>query len=130
MAGIQSEKVRAPGIFGETRWTLIERLQSQHWSESALNELCEIYRPPVLRFICMLGQSEQDAEDLTQDFFLRSLKNELFENADRKCGKLRSFICISLHRFIIDRAREQKAKKRGGDTITLPLDAEQLENRL
>jgi hypothetical protein len=68
----------AHGRFNTTRWSVVLSCvdadggtQKMH---TALAELCKIYWRPVFAFIRRLGHSPQDAQDLTQDFFVMCLK--------------------------------------------------------
>ncbi len=133
MALVLSNSAPGSGMFRQTRWTLVRRIRDKDrvkQSDIALNELCSLYWEPVYRYIRMLGQSKEDAEDLTQQFFLRSLKNELFEKSDRSRGKLRTLICVAVNRFVIDEGRRQRRFKRGGHLHRLPCDVTEIESRL
>ena len=74
-------KTIAPGAFVTTRWSLIlsgAGSGSGDWEiRKALAELCQIYWRPIFLFIARRGYSREDAEDLTQDFFVRILKERL-----------------------------------------------------
>jgi len=60
--------------FHTTRWTIVMRAaQSQaQGGQSALAELCRLYWYPLYIFARRRGHSPDDAQDLTQGFFLRS----------------------------------------------------------
>ena len=72
----------APGVFVTTRWNLILSGASSGSKDQqireALAELCQIHWRPIFFFIARRGYSPEDAEDLTQDFFLRMLKGSGF----------------------------------------------------
>jgi DNA-directed RNA polymerase specialized sigma24 family protein len=58
--------------FQTTRWSLIVAAGgTPELARPALEQLCRIYRPPVLAYIRRSGHA--DAEDLAQAFFLRFL---------------------------------------------------------
>jgi RNA polymerase sigma-70 factor (ECF subfamily) len=69
---------REPRRFTTTRWSLI--LSAAHLeggeqkAREALNELCRTYWRPVFSFVCRHGYSMEDAQDLTQDFFVKILE--------------------------------------------------------
>ena len=123
-----AEKKRsAPGAFVTTRWSLI---LSGAGSESgdreireALAELCRIYWRPIFLFITRRGYSPEDAEDLTQDFFVRILRGDWLQKADPARGRFRSLLLKSLQNFLNDAIDRRKSRKRGGDISFIPWDA-------
>ena len=56
-------------------------------ARAALEELCERYWLPVYAFLRRKGNSETEAEDLTQGFFVHLLDNEVIAAADRDRGR-------------------------------------------
>jgi DNA-directed RNA polymerase specialized sigma24 family protein len=103
--------------FVTTRWSLI--LSAANGSEEqkardALAELCRTYWRPVFSFVCRGGYSTQDAQDLTQDFFLTILKKNWVHHADRSRGRFRSLLLKSLQNFLVNVAEKAHAHKRGG----------------
>jgi DNA-directed RNA polymerase specialized sigma24 family protein len=84
-------------------------------AREALAELCKIYWRPVFAFICHQGHSVPDAQDLTQDFFLKVLKGQLLHRADRNRGRFRSLMLRALQDFLHDAAERRHTRKRGGD---------------
>jgi RNA polymerase sigma-70 factor (ECF subfamily) len=60
------------------------------------------------------GYSPEEAQDLTQDFFVMILETNWLQQADEHRGRFRSFLLKSLQNFL-GHARERKAAvKRGG----------------
>jgi DNA-directed RNA polymerase specialized sigma24 family protein len=106
-----------PREFVTTRWSLI--LSAANGSEEkkardALAELCRTYWRPVFSFVCRRGYPIEDAQDLTQDFFLTILKTNWFHHADRNRGRFRSLLLRSLQNFLIKAEEKTHAHKRGG----------------
>jgi DNA-directed RNA polymerase specialized sigma24 family protein len=105
--------------FVTTRWSLI--LSAAHFgseeqrARDALAELCRTYWRPIFSFVRGRDYSIEDAQDLTQDFFVTILKNEWLHNADRNRGRFRSLLLKSLQNFLINAAEKTHAHKRGGD---------------
>lgn len=95
--------------FPTTHWSQLKPAQGQATAEhdAALNELIVRYWKPVYVYICRRG-FEADAADLTQEFFLQSLRTDLFGRADRVRGRFRNFLLMSLKNFLIDAHRRQK----------------------
>ena len=113
-----SEGTARRGAFVTTRWSLIlsgsGSKSKEHETSAALAELCRTYWRPIFAFICRRGYSTQDAEDLTQDFFVMVLKGDWLQNADPTRGRFRSLLLKSLHYFLHDAADKIHARKRGG----------------
>ena len=77
----------------------------------AIEELCEIYWYPIYAFIRRKGRNVQDAQELTQSFFLKVLESGFFERANPENGKLRSFLMKSVSNFLVsDYRRSADAK--------------------
>jgi RNA polymerase sigma factor (sigma-70 family) len=108
-----------PREFVTTRWSLI--LSAAHSGSEeqrvrdALAELCRTYWRPIFSFVRGRGYSIEDAQDLTQDFFVTILKNDWLQHADRNRGRFRSLLLRSLQNFLINAADKSHSRKRGGD---------------
>ncbi|MEO5718684.1 MAG: sigma-70 family RNA polymerase sigma factor [Chthoniobacterales bacterium] len=109
----------AGGRFNSTRWSLIlSSLDSDSpdgKAREALAQLCRIYWRPIFAYICRRGYSVPDAQDITQDFFIMLLRNDLFQQADRSRGRFRSLLLQAIEHFLIDARKKAQALKRGGD---------------
>lgn len=90
----------------------------------ALEDICRAYRGPVLTYIRRAGYPIDEAEDLTQEFFVRFLEGRWDEGADPARGHFRGLLLISLKRFLINADHAAHARKRGGDTLHLDFDDE------
>jgi RNA polymerase sigma factor (sigma-70 family) len=106
-----------PREFVTTRWSLI--LSAANGSEEqkahdALAELCRTYWRPIFSFVRARGHSIEDAQDLTQDFFVTILKKNWLHHADRDRGRFRSLLLRSLHNFLVNATEKAHANKRGG----------------
>jgi RNA polymerase sigma factor (sigma-70 family) len=96
--------------FHTTRWTIAMGAgQSQaQGGQSALAELCRLYWYPLYIFARRRRHSPDDAQDLTQGFFLHLLEHRALTRVDRLKGKFRSFLLASFQNRIsdaVDRAR-------------------------
>jgi RNA polymerase sigma factor, sigma-70 family len=118
-AQVCEEGAGQPRQFATTRWSLVlSAAKSQSGEENARNaleELCRIYWRPVFVFVCRRGYSTEDAQDLTQDFFVKILERNWLEHADRNRGRFRTLLLTSLQNFLINAANRTHARKRGGD---------------
>src|SRR6266480_7329742 len=76
-----------PREFVTTRWSLILSAANlgsdEQKARDALAELCRTYWRPIFSFVRGRGYSTEDAQDLTQDFLVRILKNDWLQHADR-----------------------------------------------
>jgi RNA polymerase sigma-70 factor (ECF subfamily) len=86
----------------------------EHKARDALAELCRTYWRPIFLFVRARGYSIEDAQDLTQDFFVTILKKNWLQHADRNRGRFRSLLLRSLQNFLINAAEKTYAHKRGG----------------
>ncbi len=104
--------------FVTTRWSLIlsaANLGSEEQkARDALAELCRTYWRPMFSFVRARGYSIEDAQDLTQDFFVTILKTNWLHHADRNRGRFRSLLLRSLQNFLINAAEKSHSRKRGG----------------
>ncbi len=116
-----------PGAFATTRWSLIlsgaDSKGAGKETRAALAELCRIYWRPIFAFISRRGYSAEDAEDLTQDFFVMILEGDWLQHADPSRGRFRSLLLKSLQNFLNDAADKTYARKRGGDVSFVSWDA-------
>ena len=116
--------------FPTTRWTLVVAAADPQLKEarSALVSLCEGYWYPLYAYVRRRGYPPDQAQDLTQEFFIRILEGRYLDRADPEKGKFRSFILTSLKFFIADEEDRQRAHKRGGGAV-LPLELSSGEDR-
>jgi RNA polymerase sigma-70 factor (ECF subfamily) len=89
---VSEEGAGQPRQFVTTRWSLVLSAANSQSEEQnardALEELCRIYWRPVFVFVCRRGYSMQDAQDLTQDFFVKILEPTWLQHADVKSGSV------------------------------------------
>lgn len=113
-----------PGdAFPDVQWQLVlnARVPGRE-GDLAVEALCRLNWHPVFFYLRRKGFASHDAEDLTQAFFQKLLKNGFLLSADQKCGSLRSLIMTMLGRFLIDDYRAARAVKRGGAVSTVSMD--------
>ena len=83
-------------------------------TREALSQLCRQYWRPVFAVICRSGRSLDEAQDLTQDFFLTVLDGKLLQGADPSRGRFRKLLLKALQNFLVDAHDRRSAMKRGG----------------
>jgi RNA polymerase sigma-70 factor (ECF subfamily) len=107
-----------PREFVTTRWSIILSAANlgsdEQKARDALAELCRTYWRPIFSFVRARGYSVEDAQDLTQDFFVTIVKENWLQHADRNRGRFRSLLLRSLQNFLINAAEKSHAHKRGG----------------
>ena len=73
--------------FASTQWSMVLRAgRGSVEAQQAMEQLCELYWYPIYAFARRRGASAQEAEDLTQGFFVRVLEKEFFRDADPERG--------------------------------------------
>ena len=88
--------------FVTTQWGLVATASSEGAAEprAALDALYRTYCYPIYAFIRRRGYDRQDAQDLTQDFFVHLLEKGTLGRADRQRGRFRSFLLGALNHFL------------------------------
>jgi RNA polymerase sigma factor (sigma-70 family) len=111
-------------VFATTHWTLVLRAKGDDPEASAaLGELCQIYWNPVFRFLRREGRDEDNARDLTQEFFARLLARGGVDHVQRERGRFRSYLLGAVKHFLADQRRAEGRQKRGEGTKPESLDA-------
>jgi RNA polymerase sigma factor (sigma-70 family) len=117
--------------FPATRWTLITAAgdQGSQAADEALAELCQAYWYPLYAFVRRQGNSPDEAQDLTQEFFAHFLERRSISYADPSRGRFRSFVLTCMKHFLADLADRRNAEKRGGRERAVTLDLSDAEYR-
>jgi DNA-directed RNA polymerase specialized sigma24 family protein len=119
-----SSDPKSAGQFSTTRWSVVllaGQLISPE-SAAALEKLCHAYWQPIYLFARRKGRSEEDAKDLTQQFFARLLERNDFSGLSPGKGKFRTFLLTAFTHFIANDHDRVNALKRGGGQIILSLE--------
>ncbi len=125
-----AERPRAQA-FATTQWSQVLAAGGgdELLSREALAELCRTYWYPLYAFVRRKGHAPQDAEDLTQEFFLRLMEQDWVARADQSKGRFRTFLLTVLTRFMANEWDKASRQKRGGHLRKLPLTIEDAEKR-
>lgn len=113
-------------LFPDTRWTLISHLSDPAHVDAALDQLCRAYWGPIYAFLLQSGRTHAEAQDLTQEFLEMVVRQRLLERADRRVGKLRSWLLSSLQNFLSNARRYETRQKRGGGAFVFPLESSEI----
>jgi RNA polymerase sigma-70 factor (ECF subfamily) len=117
--------------FTTTHWSMVVCGEAAYSPETdrALAKLCESYWFPLYAFVRRAGHSAEDAQDLTQEFFVGLLSNKLLAVAEPSRGKFRSFLLGAMKHFLAKQHRKYAAQKRGGNRPMISLDFGSGEHR-
>ena len=138
-SGLESRKLKENHIslgddqyrFHTTRWSVV-LLSAQSQApgfQGALGQLYRIYWYPLYAFVRRRGHAPEEAQDLTQGFFLHILEHKTLGRADPLKGKFRSFLLGSLQNYLSTEAERARCLKRGGGVEFISLDLREAEER-
>ena len=122
ISAVDNDVTKSAGQFATTRWSvvLLAGQEVSPQSAAALEKLCHVYWQPIYLFARRRGWPEEDAKDLTQQFFARLLERNDFTGLDPKKGKFRTFLLAAFTHFLSNEYDRANALKRGGGkTISL-----------
>jgi hypothetical protein len=128
----QDTSMRGAGSrFPSTNWSMILDVRTQNETRRRLvtENLIEGYWKPVYCYLRKRGYGNDEAKDLTQDFFCEYfLGTKLLQTADKKIGRFRQLLLTALKRFISNVERDKKRKKRDPPREMLRLSSPQFED--
>jgi len=101
-------------VFLTTHWSLIDGLQStDDKNRSLIDRLLKRYWKPVYCYLRKKGRNNEQAKDLTQDFFHEVVLNhDLVQRADPSKGRFRAFLLHALDQYLSHETSKQMAQKR------------------
>ncbi len=88
------------------------------------------WKPSYKRIRLRWRKTNEEAKDLTQAFFARSLERRVFETYDPDVARFRTFLCRCLDNFVANAHQAETAQKRGGGDVSLRLDFMEAETEL
>lgn len=117
------------GRFATTRWSVVAAAGDASGSGAAhaLEELCQVYWPPLYSYLRRRGHGPEEAQDLTQGFFARLLETGGISTADPARGRFRSFLLTALKRYVINEHARGAAARRGGGQVHFTPDFDRAE---
>jgi len=97
----------------------------------ALETIIAAYWKPVYKYTrACRGRSNEDAKDLTQEFFARLIEKGFLDRYDPTKGRLRTFLRICVDGVVANQDRAARRVKRGGEASVLALDFEAAEREM
>ncbi|MBN1506674.1 MAG: sigma-70 family RNA polymerase sigma factor [Sedimentisphaerales bacterium] len=116
------------GVFLTTHWSLIEDMKASPDRETALiGLLLQSYWKPVYCYLRRRGRDNEEAKDLTQDFFHEVVLNRhLVGRVEKDKGRFRTFLLHALNQYLANRDRDARAQKRIPREKLVSLDVAEL----
>src|SRR5689334_18421893 len=119
--------------FPPTRRSVIDAVGSSDAEERkrALESLCAAYWRPIYKYIRLRwNRPAEEAQDLTQGFFVEVLARGLLEKFDAKKGRLRTYLRVCVDSFVSNEDKAGRRQKRGGNIAHVALDFAAAEEEL
>ena len=123
----------AAGRFPPTRHSIVAGAQSDDPDarRQAFDVLVAAYWKPVYKYLRLKWQaSDEDARDLTQEFFARAFEKAFFQRYDPDKARFRTYLRVCLDGFAANERKAARRLKRGGDHAIVPLDFQSAEGEL
>src|SRR5262245_61003720 len=109
--------------FATTHWSVILTAQGESpAAQEALEKICRSYWRPLYGFVRAQGLGSQDAQDIVQEFFAALLRRQNFRTIRQEKGRLRSYLLVSLKRFLASERHRAKGAKRYQTSPSITLD--------
>jgi RNA polymerase sigma factor (sigma-70 family) len=109
--------------FDTTHWSMVLTAQGESpAAEKALEKLCRTYWRPLYGFVRRQGLAPEDAQDAVQEFFAVLLRRQNFRTIRQEKGRLRSYLLVSLKRFLASERHRANGVKRYQTSPSIPLD--------
>lgn len=119
--------------FPPTRRSVIEAVGSTDAEERerALESLCAAYWRPIYKYIRLRwNRPAEEAQDLTQGFFVEVLERKLLARFDPKKARLRTYLRVCVDSFVSNEDKAGRRQKRGGNITHVALDFAAAEEEL
>ena len=116
--------------FPTTRSSIIEALASDDAPARtrAFDTVVALYWKPLYKSLRFKSSvSAEDAEDLTQSFFVAALEKETLAGFDASKAAFRTFLRMLFERHVANEWKSRSRLKRGGGTTKLDFDAAEQE---
>jgi RNA polymerase sigma-70 factor (ECF subfamily) len=127
----QDSEGHNPRVFATTHWSVVVAAGKDESApaQSALETLCRAYWYPIYVYVRRKGYGPDEAQDLTQEFFVQLISKHHLRLADRSKGKFRTFLLATLDYFLAREWSRAHRQKRGGQFTFISLDQQTPEER-
>jgi len=115
----------SPAPFPTTSWDAIAAAGdagAEDWA-AAVGRVVRHYWRPVFRYLRSRGRAHHAAEDLTQDFFILLIREDVCREAREARGRFRSLVLRVLQRFLSDRGPTRGGRQARFEAGQLPWSA-------
>jgi len=121
--GLAVPEQNGAAAFATTQWSLVLTAQGESSAaQEALEKLCRTYWRPLYGFVRRQGMGPEDAQDVIQEFFAGLLRRQNFKMIRQEKGRLRSYLLVSLKRFLVSQQQRANTVKRYQNGPSVPLD--------
>lgn len=121
------------GVFPNTQYSAIVAARGDNDADRAraIAAIVSAYWKPAYKYLRMRWRSgPEDAEDLVQGFFTRSLEKPFFERYEPAKARFRTYLRVCLDGYVGNERKAEGRLKRGGGVEVLPLDFATAEGEL
>jgi len=99
--------------FTTTHWSVVLEAQGESpAAQKAVEILCRTYWRPLYGFARRQGLTREEAQDVVQEFFAGLLEHRNLNTVRREKGRLRSYLLVSLKRFLTSERHRASGVKR------------------
>lgn len=119
--------------FSNTRDTVVYRLKSPNAPvrDAAFEVVVKFYWKPLYKHFRLKWKfANNDAKDLTQDFFVSLFDSKTLQSFDSQKSSFRHYLKVCADRFAANYIRDSKRIKRGGNVSFLSLDFSNAESEI
>lgn len=119
--------------FPQTRHSVLIAAKNDNAAvrEQAFDELVAAYWKPVYKYIRIKwSASNEDAKDLTQEFFAAAFAKSFFKPYDAGRSKFRTYLRTCVDGIVLNARKASTRIKRGGNMEILSLDFEAAEREM
>lgn len=131
-ANPNGQSSRGRGSFASTHWSVVLAAASTASPEAAaaMEKLCHAYWYPLYAYLRRSGYTTHAAQDLTQEFFARSVVTKrIFHGPQPTGGRFRTWLLTSLQNMVRNEWQKGQAAKRGGAHPHCSIDFASAEGR-
>jgi hypothetical protein len=124
---------QTPDRFPQTRLSVLEAARNGDVAkrQGALDTLFAAYWKPVYKYVRLRWNHPiEDAQDLTQGFFVELLERELLLRYDPRKSRLRTYLRVCVDSFVLNEGQAAHRQKRGGYAPHVALDFAAAEGEL
>ncbi|HKQ60718.1 MAG TPA: sigma-70 family RNA polymerase sigma factor [Candidatus Polarisedimenticolaceae bacterium] len=99
--------------------------------QRAFGALIAAYWKPIYKYIRIQWRAgNEEAKDLTQEFFARAMEKGYFAQYDPAKAAFRTYLRTCIDGFVANERKAERRLKRGGGSVLVPLDFTGVEGEL